>query len=63
MPRRGAVNPDRPQHTIAMPRKRWESIGALLDEQGLDRTQAVNDFFAWLDREPHARLPRRRPKA
>jgi hypothetical protein len=46
-----------------MPNQRWNDAGELLAAQDLDRTQAINAFFAWLLREPGARLPERAPKA
>lgn len=59
-PRRG--NPKRPQHTFAMPDDLWDEAGELLAAQGMDRTEAINGYFAWLCRRPAGKLAKRASK-
>lgn len=42
-----------------MPTDRWNRLGDVAEERGIDRTKLINALVAWLLREPGARRPER----
>ena len=42
-----------------VPLPRWDRFDAATQEQGTDRSKVINEFIAWYNREPGAKLPKR----
>jgi hypothetical protein len=56
--------PDQPktQHrSVRIPDQRWEAADRCARAMGSDRAKLINEYLAWLTREPGARLPKRPP--
>lgn len=53
-----AKNPT-PARNIRVPDERWDRFGKVVGERG--RGEAVNEFIAWMNHEPGAKLPKRPP--
>lgn len=48
-----------PHRPIRVPQGRWDTFGALVGMR--ERARVVNEFIAWFNREPGAKLPQRPP--
>ena len=48
-----------PHRTFRIEDERWVPFGENAGRVGQDRTSLLNEFVAWFNREPGAKLPKR----
>jgi hypothetical protein len=53
-----AINPTRAR-PVRISDERWKTFAAQVGDRG--RAEAINDFIAWMNHEPGAKMPKRPP--
>jgi hypothetical protein len=52
-------SPKTPNHSIRVPKERWDKAAEKAEKAGTDRTKVTNDLLAWYVKEDGAKLPKR----